>query len=294
MKWIISLYLVSFMYFSSFAQFQNVTGTAQKDISSGKFRWNFSSNGILYPATLEDVNFNGNRPITLNIPGFIGLNPGGNNLADFLNNLFYPSQPPTANLTGVFTNNELETPGSFSTTLNWTAGRQLATEPLASVVIDGQSKGFSQPGPGGTVSGTHSQSIPKNTNRAFVLTVTTIDSKTATSSVTYTWLPKAYWGRTANVAANSTDILASAGGSNILTNSKARTITVTASGSNRVFYAYPSNMGDLTSINIGGLESIASFTKTVISFTNASGYTQNYNVYTSNNETSGNVTAITN
>jgi len=86
--------------------------------------------------------------------------------------------------------------------------------------------------------------------------------------------------------------LASAGGSNTLSDSKAGTFTITASGSNRVFYAYPSNLGDLSSVNIGGLESLSSFNKSVISFTNASGYTQNYNVYTSNNETGGNVTAV--
>ena len=293
MKWIISLYLVSFMYFSSFAQFQNVTGTAQKDISSGKFRWNFSSNGILYPATLEDVNFNGNRPITLNIPGFIGLNPGGNNLADFLNNLFYPSQLPTASITGGI-QLERSATGTTPVTVTWTAGRQAATEPLSTIVVDGMSKGFSQPGPGSSVSATNGITLTNNTDKTVTIVVTTTDAKTASASTSYVWLPKAYWGRTANTTATSSDILASAGGSNILTNSKARTITVTASGFNHVFYAYPSSMGDLTSINIGGLESIASFTKTVISFTNASGYTQNYNVYTSNNETSGNVTAIAN
>lgn len=236
-------------------------------------------------------NFNGKRPITGSIA--TGQNPNTNDLVAWLNAVFYPSQVPTASLSG---GNQLElhSPGTFNTTLNWTAGRQAATEPLSTVVVDGQSKAFSQPGPGNNVSGTHEVTLTWNTNTTYTNTVTTTDGKTASASTSFTFLPKRYWGRTANLAADASDILASAGGSNALASSRAGTFTITASGSNRVFYAYPSSWGDLTSIFVGGLDSTSSFAKSVISFTNASGYTQNYNVYTSINETAGNVTAVIN
>lgn len=119
-----------------------------------------------------------------------------------------------------------------------------------------------------------------------------INAGTATSGIiTYTPSPKRYWGYTSNTAANNADILAAAGGGSELSSSKSKTFTVTASGSNRPFFSYVSSSGDLTSINIGGLESLGAYTKTVVSVTNAQGYTQNYNVYTQNNATSGNVTA---
>lgn len=233
-------------------------------------------------------NFNGKRPITGSIA--TGQNPNTNDLVAWINAIFYPSQVPTASLSGGGSY-ELHSSGTFNATLNWTAGRQAATEPLSTVVVNGISKGFSQPGAGSSVSGTHDVTVTWNSNATYTNVVTATDGKTASASTSFTFLPKYYCGRTTNVAANTTDILGSAGGSNGLTNSRARTVTITASGSNRVFYAYPSSWGDLTSINIGGLESLTSFTKTVISFTNASGYIQNYNVYTSNNETGGNVTA---
>lgn len=286
--------LAVLMCFSAFSQFQNVTGTAQKNNITGKFRWNFGANGVLYPAELEDVAFDGNRPITAVVTGLTGVTPGGSDLATFLNNLFYPTQVPTASLSGG-SNYELSVTAATKN-LNWSYGRQAATAPISTAVINqGVGSVFTtQPSAGASVSGTVSVSTPANTNRTYTLTVTTTDGKTATASTTDNWLPKRYWGRTANEAANSADMLVNAGGGNILSNSRAGTFTITASGSNRIFIAYPSNLGDLTSINIGGLESIGAFVKNVVSFTNASGYTQNYNVYTSLNETSGNVTAITN
>lgn len=268
------------------------TGNAQQyktttsDLSSGR--------AILRSGTdtynLKDsLKFNGNRPITL--PQLAGVNPGtSNSMQDFLNALFYPSQPPTATISGGV-QFERSATGTTPVTVNWTAGRQAATEQLSTIIVDGESKSFSQPSAPGSVNGTHNLTLTNNTNKTVTITVTTTDGKSASASTVYSWLDKRYWGRTSAISPSSSEILAATGGGNQLSGSRNGTFTITASGSNRVFYAYPSNLGDLISINIGGLESLASFTKTVLSFTNASGYTQNYNVYTSNNETGGNVTA---
>lgn len=241
-------------------------------------------------------NFNGNRPITNGVVGLNGINPGTNELVAFLNAVFYPSQAPTASISiaGGPAQLELHSAGTFEGSVNWTAGRQISTEPLATVVVDGISQTFTQPTAGASIGGSVAKTVTWNTNTNVGITVTTTDAKTASSTTGWTFLPKRYWGRTSNTAATSAEILASMGGGNVLSSSKSGSFTVTASGSNRIFYAYPSNLGDLSSIVIGGLESIGAFTKTVISFTNASGYTQNYNVYTSINVTGGNVTAITN
>lgn len=281
MKQILLFTLMLFAYVAN-AQQQNLTVDS---IAIGRK----PASKINLDGSITAKNFNGKRPITGSVA--TGQNPNTNDLVAWLNAVFYPSQPPTAGLTGG-QQLELHSAGSFNAILNWTAGRQAATETINTIVVDGVSKGFAQPGPGNSVSGTHDVTVTYNTNKTASSIVTTNDGKTATASTSFTFLPKRYWGRTASVAATESDLLASAGGSSALSNSKAGTFSITASGSNRVFYAYPSNLGDLSSINIGGLESLSSFTKTVISFTNASGYTQNYNVYTSNNETGGNVTAV--
>ena len=76
---------------------------------------------------------------------------------------------------------------------------------------------------------------------------------------------------------------------------KAKTnFSITVSGGSKfIFYAYPASLGTLTSINVGGLESLGVFTLITRNVTNASGYTQSYHIYTSNNSTSSSVSNIT-
>ncbi len=237
-------------------------------------------------------NFNGKRPITGSVA--TGQNPNTNDLVAWLNSVFYPSQAPVATLTGGITY-EMSSPSIPSVTnLSWSYGRQLATENISTVTINqGVGSVFTtQPSAGGYVNGTIPVTVTPNNNTTFTLTVTTIDGKTATASTSVSFLPKKFWGRTSKTAADINDLFNSSGGGTQLSANKSGTYNIMASGSNRVFVAYPTTLGDLTSINIGGLESIEAFSKTVISYTSVNGYTQNYNVYTSNNETGGNVTAV--
>lgn len=207
---------------------------------------------------------------------------------------YYQTTPPTATLTGG-SQAELHSAGSYSVTLNWSASRQAATATLLTIVVDDASQSFSQPSAPGTVSGTKSVTVTYNTTNTFTNTVTTTDSKTATATTSFYFYPKGYYGRTASSVPDNSTILAAAGGAAYQwATSKAKSaFTITASGSNYVYYAYPSSLGELTSIMVGGFESWAAFTLNVISVTNASGYVQNYNVYVSNNTFSGNATLIT-
>jgi len=288
MKQILLFTLMLFAYVAN-AQQQNITVDS---IAIGRK----PASKINLDGSITAKNFNGKRPITGSVA--TGQNPNTNDLVAWLNAVFYPSQAPTASLIGGQTYELTSQSLIGPINVNWTIGRQNATEPINSIIISNNlnsttwPQSFSQPAAGSTVSGTQGFSIGGNINQTLTVTATSTDGKSASAPTSFTFLPKRYWGRTTSAAATESDLLASAGGSNTLSNSKAGTFSITANGSNRVFYAYPSNLGDLSSINIGGLESLSSFTKTVINFTNASGYTQNYNVYTSNNETGGNVTAV--
>jgi hypothetical protein len=237
--------------------------------------------------------FNGSRPVTRDFSTITGVTPGGANISAFLDSVFYPSQNPTSALTATYSATtatsfslELMSSGAaLSVTLNWTGGRLAATRNLSSINVDAVNQTFSQPSAPGTVSGTKSASLTRNTNTTYTNLVTTVDSKTASSSVSFNWYPKRYWGYTTTLPPSSADVVTAAGGSGELTTTKVKSsFDVVVTGTNKhVFYAYPSSYGALSSINVSGLESIGAFTQSTVSVTNASGYVQNYYVYTSNN-----------
>ena len=59
-----------------------------------------------------------------------------------------------------------------------------------------------------------------------------------------------------------------------------RSMTVNATGSEHAYIAYPARMGALTSIVIGGFESIGDFNvdTTTLAVTNDAGFQENYRV----------------
>lgn len=227
----------------------------------------------------------------------VGFNPGTSlSASDFIKNVFYASQPPTASLTGG-TVYEL-TVSNKTHNLNFSYGRQSATNTIATAVVNpGSFNVFgSQPSQPGTVSGTQGVTTTANTNTTYTLTVTTSDSKVATSSTSDTFLPRFFYFRSANSAPTSSDILAFAGGSNPLQSGHAiGPVTIIASGSNYPAFSYASNLGTVTTIlDVNGFNVTSAFNVTTVSLTNSQGYTQNYSVYTLNSATSSNYTITTN
>lgn len=206
--------------------------------------------------------------------------------------LVKPSQPPIATLTGGSVH-ELTT-SNITTTLNWAYSRNTLTAPIVSAVINPGS--FNEFSSSTGASGTQSVTTTANTNTTYSFLVISSDgsSTTATSSVTF--LPRFYYGRSASATPNQTIVLAFAGGSNPLTASKAQTsLVITASGANYPFFAYPSSEGAINNIfDVNGFNVTSAFNLTVVSVTNASSFTQNYNVYTLNAATSSNYTITTN
>lgn len=106
------------------------------------------------------------------------------------------------------------------------------------------------------------------------------------SYITFSPLPKKYWGVSSTFPPSSATIItATGGGSEYATSKDKNNFTITVTGTNLyVYYAYPASFGSLTSIIVSGLESFGAFTQSTVSVTNAQGYTQNYYVYTSNNQ----------
>jgi len=111
------------------------------------------------------------------------------------------------------------------------------------------------------------------------------------SSLTYTPKLRKYWG-----AFTSQDIP----DANLINisqdwaNGKAMSsfnIDIT-SGVKYIFYAYPASYGDLENISVGGFDSFNAFNKITRNVTNASGYTESYNIYIAKNPSSETISSI--
>ncbi|TAJ51232.1 MAG: hypothetical protein EPO58_12875 [Chitinophagaceae bacterium] len=142
----------------------------------------------------------------------------------------------------------------------------------------------------------YAQGACKNDNLGALDCTGRIAAGTITSSaVTYTPLPKRYWGYVNSTSPNDADIINAIGGGAELSSSKTKSaFNVTIPGSaNYLVFAYPSSLGTLTSILAGGFESIGTFTLTTRTFTNASGYSQSYHIYVSNNSFSSATVSLT-
>ena len=131
------------------------------------------------------------------------------------------------------------------------------------------------------------KSVKTNTN--IVLTATDDRDATVTRQLTIAFQPKAYWGIADNKPSySSADILSLS--NSVLTTSRQRTINVNATAGKHIIYAIPSSFGTPV-FNVGGFD--GGFTKVgTISHTNASGYTQNYDVWKSVNAGLGNVSVL--
>lgn len=209
---------------------------------------------------------------------------GALDLSDFIR---IQSQSPTASLTGGQTMELMDPTGPALTfTLNWSAGRLPAginskpTATLATITVAGFPQVFAQPISGGSVSGTQQVSVPRNSNISFNNIVTTIDGKSATASAAFPFLPKRYFGWVSSSAPADDELLIL--GSELST-SKARDWTFATTPNMKLCYAYPASEGPLTQFKINTFPSLESMTLTVRDVTNASGFTQPYNIYVSNN-----------
>ena len=126
-------------------------------------------------------------------------------------------------------------------------------------------------------------------NTSIVITATDERNAQASRTLNITFQPRAYWGVAQNKEFyDSIDILALS--ESTLTNTRTRTINVNAGEGEHIIYAIPSNFGTPT-FKINGFE--GGFVKVgTINFTNASGYSQNYDVYKSVNPNLGSTQVV--
>lgn len=126
-------------------------------------------------------------------------------------------------------------------------------------------------------------------NMSIVITATDERNAQASSTLNITFQPRAYWGVAQNKEIyDSADILALS--ESALTSTRTRNINVNAGEGEHIIYAIPSSFGTPT-FKINGFE--GGFVKVgTINFTNASGYSQNYDVYKSVNPNLGSTQVV--
>lgn len=94
---------------------------------------------------------------------------------------------------------------------------------------------------------------------------------------------KRYWGVSPNTTITDSEIIAM---SSEFATSRIKDVIYNASGGRYIYYAYPASFGEFTAVKVGGL-AFSDYTVTLRNFTNASGYTSQYNVVRINNIQTG-------
>ena len=127
---------------------------------------------------------------------------------------------------------------------------------------------------------------PFNTNKSFKLEAN--DGKgDFNKSISFNFLNGRYWG-VSNASTHDSDFILSL--SKELSSSKSKTFTVNCGEGQYIYYCVPLSFGNCN-FKVGGFD--GGFNKIdTIEFTNASGFTESYNIYKSTNSNLGNTTVV--
>ena len=126
-----------------------------------------------------------------------------------------------------------------------------------------------------------------NADATYTLNATSTNNISKAKSGTVKFYNGIYYGKSSSTTYDSTLINSL---TKVLSDSKARTITVNAGTGEYIYYCLPSRLGT-PNFNVGGFDGGFDKVETV-SFTNSDGYTENYDIYKSNNANLGNTTIV--
>jgi len=193
-------------------------------------------------------------------------------VAQVLDSLLYTALQITS-----FTNsvNTVESGGSTSNVvLNWAYNKAVSAQSL--------NQGFGSL-PIGQRTATDSSTF--STNRTYSLSAT--DGTTPVNGNTsVTFMQKRYWGVNASASLSDAQIIAL---NSEFSSSRNQSRVLTATGQ-YIYFAYPASFG-LASFTVNGLPNTA-WTLVTQAFVNASGFSESYNIYRSNNLLTGVYTVV--
>lgn len=198
--------------------------------------------------------------------------PSIQNLQDAMDELLYIE--PSVSISG---GNNYEIGSTrATTTLTWSWNKTIVSQSL------NQGIGSLDP-----ALRTYTYNTPITTNTTF--TITGSDgkkSKSASTSVTF--MPKRYWGVSANTTLTDEQIIAL---SSELSTNRQQTRTFNCSGGKYFYFAIKTSYCNGIQFKVGGL-SFSDMLVETRQFTNASGYTDSYNIYRVNNIQTGSAIVV--
>ena len=259
--------------------------------------------------------FNGNRPITRSF--LEGYQPNTSDINQFLESVFYPSVPPTLNLTTPTPYKEFGS--NVSTSLTWTVTKKtygISTIKINNTFISVPSSISSDIAPSGTVgTATVNQNAIQNQPSPFNLIVTDTTGSSYSTQIIVNWANKRYWGKIDLTSIGNPDLTSNPSLSYLVTNLINNNIILNLDGAgvgsgnelalNRnksyngidgagqyLIFAFPSSFGTPT-FTVNGLPNTA-FTKVWnnVAFTNFYNYTINYDVWVSNTAQNAPITSF--
>lgn len=145
----------------------------------------------------ELIAFNGNRPITRNIPGLFGVTPGGTNLVEFTENTYYTALNPGITLS-IRNGNSREMGASNAVLLDWSVTK--TTNNITGITINGVPITPN----GGNQSGTLATTATQNGTTAFSASVQA-GAQSASTSQTLTYYHKRFFFTSAQDLYNMTE-----------------------------------------------------------------------------------------
>jgi hypothetical protein len=160
-----------------------------------------------------------------------------------------------------------------SVTVSWAVNKEPKSQTVHGESVDVSARSKTIPG-------------PFSTNQSFAVAVTDEKGKTDTASTSISFLNGVYYGVLADGA--EVDSAAILSLTRKLQGSKGMTFTANAGASQRIVYALPTRYGT-PNFNVGGFDGGFEKAKT-FDFTNASGYTESYDVWLSSNVGLGSTT----
>lgn len=155
-------------------------------------------------------------------------------------------------------------------TLSWTFNKAPAT-----VTIDGESQSAAQSGSLALTG------LTLTSDKTWTLQGTDERDAVASKTTKISFLNGVYYGALASFDGDISQL------TRVLTSTRARTVTVTADAGKYIWYVSPTRLG-ACSFKVGGFD--GGFEGTTMEITNASGYTETYNVYKTTNAGLGKTT----
>jgi hypothetical protein len=256
-------------------------------------------------SSMANISFNGNRAVTRS--GLPAVNTGDTSLIAWINNYFFPSTSPTATISqsGATSREYMSTGSALSVDLNWSVTRPVACTEISAITVNGLSQTVNPIGEGQSQNGTLTgQSLTRNTNTTYSISVVANDGKSGTASTTINWYWAKYWGAFASTlpptnsgfSITDADILALTGAGSGTGYALASTRTGNYNGINGagkyLVFAFPSSWG-IPQFVINGLISTAWTKVRDNAFINASGGSTTYQVWVSNTTQASDIAQFT-